>query len=362
MATSDNGPSVEDYAPLLGKYLHAHDEEALYRASLLSRTCIESGLGPEDIIALHFEGLERAMQGLSYREQARASADAHQFLLEVMIAYGVQFKDYLELKLAETLRDAETRSARERERAQEAERLERERQDILAVIAHELGTPLTAARGNIDMATRSLSRGRLDSVPRYLGTAQEAIERLSRLSADLVESSRGERHEIELSAQPLTPIVTKACAWAYPSAAAKEIALVHEPGELSLDALANADALLSILGNLLSNAIRYTPSGGTVRVCQGCDEVSVWVEVSDTGIGMAPEVRERIFEKFYRGPEARQVATRGLGLGLALVQQLAAAHDGSVEVASVAGAGSTFRLRLPLPPGTGTEGDHGTGE
>ncbi|MCA1668522.1 MAG: hypothetical protein LC793_14240 [Thermomicrobia bacterium] len=356
MAMGDTGPSVEEYAPLLGKYLHMHDEEALYQASLLSRTCIESGLGPEDIIALHFEGLERAMKGLSYREQARASADAHQFLLEVMIAYGVQFKDYLELKLAETLRDAEARSARERERAQEAERLEREREDILAVIAHELGTPLTAARGNIDMATRSLSHGRLDSVPRFLGTAQEAIERLSRLSADLVESSRSGRHELELSVQPLGPVVARACAWAYPSAAAKEVALVHEPGEAPVDGRVNADALLSILGNLLSNAVRYTPSGGTVRVRQGCDAGAAWVEISDTGIGMAPEVRERIFEKFYRGPEARQVATRGLGLGLALVQQLVAAHNGSVEVESVAGAGSTFRLRLPRPIGKGIEG------
>jgi signal transduction histidine kinase len=357
----ENSPSVEDYGPSLATYLHAHDEEALYRASLLSRTCIESGLGPEDIIALHFEALERATEGMSYRDQARASADAHQFLLEVMIAYGVQFKDYLELKLAESLRDAEGRAARERERAMQAERLEREKEDILAMIAHEMGTPLTAALGNIDLAARSLSRGRLEALPRYLDTAQEAIERLSRLSGDLVEASRGDLQPLVLSPLELRPVVAKACAWAAPTAAAKGIELVEELPDAPLRVRANADALLSVLGNLLSNAIRYTPSGGTVHLRGGRDADSVWVEVADTGMGMTPEVRERIFEKFYRGPEARSIAARGLGLGLTLVQQLVAAHGGTVEVESVAGEGSTFRVRLPHGDDKGREadGEHG---
>lgn len=351
-------PSVEDYAPTLAVYLRAHEEETLYRASLLSRTCIESGLGPEDLIALHCEALESAMEGMSYHEQARASVDAHQFLLEVMIAYGVQFKEYLELKLADSLRDAESRAARDRERAMEAERLDRERQDLLDVIAHEMSTPLTAARGNIELATRSLSRGTLDAVPRYLGSAQEALERLSRLSADLVETSRGEAQELDLTPQELDAIVAKACAWAYPTAAAKGIAIVPEPARVPVRAHANADALLSVLGNLLSNAIRYTPSGGEVRVRQGRDADTAWVDVIDTGMGMAPEVQARIFEKFYRGPEARSVAARGLGLGLALVRQLVAAHGGRVDVASVPGEGSTFRVSLPLAdePGGGTHG------
>lgn len=355
-------PSVEDYGPSLATYLHAHDEEALYRASLLSRTCIESGLGPEDIIALHFEALERATETMSYRDQARASADAHQFLLEVMIAYGVQFKEYLELKLAESLRDAEGRAARERERSMEAERLEREKEDILQVIAHEMGTPLTAALGNIDMATRSLTHGRLEAVPRYLDTAQEAIQRLSRLSGDLVEASRGEPQILTLSAQELHPIVAKACAWAFPAAAAKGIELIEEPPEASYVVRANADALLSILGNLLSNAIRYTPSGGVVRMREGCDASSSWIEITDTGMGMAPEVQQRIFEKFYRGPDARSVAARGLGLGLTLVGQLVAAHGGSVEVESVQGEGSTFCVRLPLPDDAEQGGEYGVSE
>src|SRR5579859_5530569 len=95
------GLSPSDYGEVLGSYMRTHSEEALYRASRLSQVCIESGLGPEDIIALHFEALDPLLNSLPYREQARANGDAQQFLLEVMIAYGVKYKEYLELKLSE---------------------------------------------------------------------------------------------------------------------------------------------------------------------------------------------------------------------------------------------------------------------
>src|SRR5437763_211051 len=114
--------SVADYEGILDTYLRLHSEDALYQASVLSQACIESGLGPEDIIALHFDALSQLLKGRSYYDQARASGDAQQFLLEIMIAYGVKFKEFLELKLQETLRDAESRAGRERERAMEAER------------------------------------------------------------------------------------------------------------------------------------------------------------------------------------------------------------------------------------------------
>ncbi len=180
MAEIDTGPvlSADDYAAALAEYLHDHSERALYRASLLSQHFIESGLGPEDIIALHFESLDQALEGCSYREQARMSGDAQQFLLEIMIAYGVKYKEYLELKLTEAMRDSEARAARDRERIHEAERLEQERGDLLQLVAHELRTPITAAAGHLQLAERHLGRGQFDSLPQYLGSAREAVARL----------------------------------------------------------------------------------------------------------------------------------------------------------------------------------------
>jgi len=155
----ESAPTIDDYAATLALYLETRSEESLYRASLLSQSFIEAGLGPEDITALHYEALDKAMHGYPPRELTRVVGDAHQFLLEIMIAYGVKYKEYLELKLREGLRDAEALARLERERVLELERVQRERTEILAGIAHELRTPLTAAIGHIDLASRVLSRG-----------------------------------------------------------------------------------------------------------------------------------------------------------------------------------------------------------
>lgn len=346
MSNSDLSPA--DYGGILGSYLRTHSEEALYQASRLSQICIESGLGPEDIIALHFEALDPLLNSLPYREQARANGDAQQFLLEVMIAYGVKYKEYLELKLSQSLHDADSRAVRERERATEAERLQREKDEILAVIAHELRTPITAAKGNIELAYRVLRRGEYEPVPRLLGSAREAIERLSRLSADLVEASRGRAPRIELAPLDLGSAIVQACDWAQPAAASKGVTLSYEHEGMPLTVHANSDALLSVFGNLLSNSVRYTAPGGWVRVTSGRSGAEAWVAVRDNGIGMAPDVRARVFEKFYRGPEARIMEATGLGLGLALVQQMIDALGGRVELDSTEGQGSTFQVILPL--------------
>jgi signal transduction histidine kinase len=349
------------YDAVLAEYLRSGSEDSLYRASLLSQGCIESGLGPEDIIALHFESLDKVLEGRSPLARARANSEAQQFLLEVMIAYGVKYREYLEIRLREGLRDAESRADLERERALDAERLEQERADILATIAHELRTPLTAAMGQLEMATRSLTRGQIERLPPLLGSAREAMQRLSRLSADLVEVSRGQGVALNYGPQRLDELVAQACTWADAAAQAGEVRLIWDPTPMQVPVHADSDALLSILGNLLANAIRYTPSGGQVAVHYGTDGANAWVAVEDTGIGMTPEVQARIFEKFYRGQEARTLEAQGLGLGLALVQQLVQAHGGEITVLSAPGQGSTFRVTLPQHPDTTQEAQHGAG-
>jgi signal transduction histidine kinase len=271
----------------------------------------------------------------SYRERALAVGDAHQFLLE------------------------EAQVIQDRERALDAQRMERERSEALGLIAHELRQPLTAAIGNLDLAELSLSAGHVERLSPLLGSTRRALDRLSRLSADLVEASRGESPEIVFTDLNLAEVIAQACSWAQPTAETKGIKLrwsvasdMRTPG--------NADALLSVFGNLLSNAVRYTPSGGRISVQCEADDEWTRVEVEDTGIGMAPEEVERIFDKFYRSPEARATEARGLGLGLSLVQQLVEAHDGRVEVESKPGAGSTFRVLLPRGARPGSEDAKGS--
>jgi signal transduction histidine kinase len=166
----------------------------------------------------------------------------------------------------------------------------------------------------------------------------------------------GEPPVLTLVPHDLCEVVGEACAWAESAAAEKGLALVRDNVLPSISVVGDADALLSVFGNLLANAIRYTPAGGRITVRCGADDGEAWTTISDTGIGMAPEIQERIFEKFYRAREARDVEAQGLGLGLSLVQELVQAHGGRVEVQSAPGAGSIFRVVLPRGEATTGEG------
>jgi signal transduction histidine kinase len=335
---------LDRYGDVLAGYLQDPGEQALYDASLLSQDLVQLGVGPEEIVALHMEAMEQALEGFTPREQARCVGHAHQFLLEVMIAYGLTYREYLEFKV--------------RERDSAAAQVVQERTELLATVAHEMRTPLTAALGTLDLAQRDLSQGRTDRVAPWLGTARDALHRLSRLTADIARASLGEPPVLTYAPHDLCEVVAEACAWAEGAVAEKGLTLVRDNEVPSAPIVGDADALLSVFGNLLANAIRYTPAGGSITVTCGHTDGEAWMIVADTGIGMTPEVQERIFEKFYRAREARDVEAQGLGLGLALVQELVQAHGGRVEVKSAPGQGSTFRVLLPQGTNAPEEGVH----
>ena len=128
---------LDRYGEVLADYLKSPGEQALYEASLLSRDLVHQGVGPEEIIALHVEALEQSLESYTPREQARCVGHAHQFLLEVMISYGLTYREYLEMKV--------------RERDSAAARAVEERTELLATVAHEMRTgeqgALLAERG-----------------------------------------------------------------------------------------------------------------------------------------------------------------------------------------------------------------------
>jgi signal transduction histidine kinase len=312
----------------------------------LSQRCIDAGLGPEDIVALHCEALDQVLAGAPPRSRLRASDDASQFLLEMMIGYGVRYREYVELKLTQSLRDAEARAELERHRALDAERAQRDKSELLTVVAHELRTPLTAVKGSIDLAQRDAARGRTERVPRLLGTAQEAISRLSRLTADLVEAGRTSLASLERTPVNLAGVVTQACSWAQPSAALKDITLTQAAPLKPLMISGNPDALLSVFGNLLSNAVRYTPSGGVVTVRADRRPGDLLVSIANTGEPIPPDDLGRVFERFYRVEKSRDRARGGAGIGLAIVKQLVEAGGGQVGAESADGL-TRFWFTLP---------------
>lgn len=331
----DSTPSVLSYADALLDFCRTHSEESLYHASMLSRDLIGRGLGPDEIVAMHFDAVQAVAADESFTppERVRVLNDAHQFLLEIMIGYGAQYKEYLDLRLEAALRRAET-----------AERSEREKLEILAMIAHELGNPLTIALGNMQLASRYLDAQDLTNLRSLVSDSREALDRLASLTRQILAASQGESSdEIPLNVVDLADVLRRQTTWAQRVAAEQGIQLKLDPNSGPVKVVGNNEALSSILGNLLSNAFRYTPSGGQVTVRCARNEDEGLLEVHDTGIGMTPEDQARIFEKFYRGSGARQMDSRGLGMGLVITSRLAAALGGRIEVESRLGVGSTFR-------------------
>ncbi|MCA9133277.1 MAG: sensor histidine kinase, partial [Planctomycetales bacterium] len=131
------------------------------------------------------------------------------------------------------------------------------------------------------------------------------------------------------------------------AAESQEIDLTYKCLDAELSVCGDYEELLTVLNNLVSNAIRYTPQGGRVCLQSYADADQAVIEVSDTGLGIAPEHQTRIFERFYRVDRARSRELGGTGLGLSIVKHLTQSMGGQVEVESQIGVGSTFRIKLP---------------
>ncbi|NJP33767.1 sensor histidine kinase [Micromonospora thermarum] len=242
--------------------------------------------------------------------------------------------------------------ARQRER-----RIEQGRRDLVAWVSHDLRTPLAGLR-----AMAEALEDRVVDDPATVGEYHRRIrvetDRMTRLVDDLFELSRinAGALRLTLSAVPLGDVVSDALAGAAPLAAARRVRLeAADSGWPTV--LASEPELARVVGNLLLNAVRYTPSDGTVRVDAGCDTDSAWLAVADTCGGIPEEDLPRVFDVAFRGEPARTPrpgdgAPAGSGgLGLAIVRGLVEAHGGRVQVRNIT-EGCRFEVRLPLA-GTG---------
>jgi signal transduction histidine kinase len=173
---------------------------------------------------------------------------------------------------------------------------------------------------------------------------------MARLLDDLLDGSRVTRGKIELQKKPLrlADVLAHALEIAIPLVEARRHTLhvAYPPDDLLVEG--DLDRLAHVVGNLLSNAARYTPEGGAVGVTLARDGADAVVTVSDTGIGIAPEELDRVFVRFWRADAARSRATGGLGVGLAMVREIVDRHGGQVSVSSSPGQGTTFTVRIPL--------------
>ena len=229
--------------------------------------------------------------------------------------------------------------------AQEANRM---KDEFLATLSHELRTPLNAIVGWAHV----LRGGPLDKavVARAVDTIDRNARTQTQLISDILDVSRIVTGKLRLSVGPveLPMVAESALEAAGPAAAAKEIRIEAEIDPLAGPVSGDGDRLQQVIGNLLTNAIKFTPKGGRVKLRVSRLESEVEIAVEDTGVGIAPEYLPRLFERF-RHPDASTTRPHaGIGLGLAIVRHLVELHGGRVEAASGGrNQGATFRVTLP---------------
>lgn len=227
-----------------------------------------------------------------------------------------------------------------------AERATRARDDVLGIVAHDLRSPLNA----IQLATKTLERQSIvmehPRAHQAVGMLSASLARAHRLIADLLDVSRIDAGALSVVHEPVevAPAI-RAVRAAHEMAAAEAKIALHDHVAPDLPAIAgDHDRIVQVLDNLVGNALRYTPAGGSITISAVPRDGEVVVSVSDTGAGIEPDDLRHIFDRFWQSDRTRR---NGAGLGLAICKGIVEAHGGRLWVQSVPGAGTTFHFTLP---------------
>ena len=221
------------------------------------------------------------------------------------------------------------------------------RKEFVANVSHELRTPITNIRSYAETLAENPDLPP-DTTASFLGVILSESDRMTHIVQDLLTLSRFDsgHSELNLTTFPFAGLLEESCQAMRIEAQRRGHTLRLE-GTGGLPAIrADRERISQVVMNVLSNAIKYTPDGGRIVLTAGCTTDRVWLEVADNGIGIPPEDRDRIFERFYRVDKARSRESGGTGLGLSIAQEIVRQHQGSLTLVDRPGPGTTLRLEL----------------
>lgn len=225
--------------------------------------------------------------------------------------------------------------------------------DFVSTVSHEMRTPLTSVKGYLELMLEE-EESLADKQRHHLLVIKNNVDRLVNLLNQVLEMSRIASSSLPLNPQILdvASLLSELREALSPEFEAAGVALEVEILALDSSLVCDRDCLTRILANLLSNACKYTPSGGRTLVRAWPSRGFMVLEVADNGVGIPDEEQPRLFSKFFRGTSSRLRGSRGSGLGLAITKSLVELMGGEISFASKAGYGSTFTVQLPLgiPP------------
>jgi two-component system, OmpR family, sensor histidine kinase VicK len=230
----------------------------------------------------------------------------------------------------------------------EKERIEQERREFVANVSHELRTPLTSMKSYLE----ALSDGAVhdpDIAPQFLNVTSNETDRMIRLVNDLLQLSRMDNREAQLEMGEIQApqLVDHVIDRFEMSTKNQDIQFKRKIPEDDVTVEGDRDKLTQLLDNIISNAVKYSPEGGTINVSLKPERERVVISVKDEGVGIPKENIPHVFDRFYRVDKARSRNLGGTGLGLAIAKEIAAAHGGNIWVSSDWGKGTTFSFSLP---------------
>jgi PAS domain S-box-containing protein len=292
---------------------------------------------PTELREAHQEGLARCLSGKSGRllgqrvELEGMRKDGSRLPVEIAVA-AIHVED--PPVFTAYIRDITERHA-----------MERLKDELVSTVSHELRTPLASLRGFVELLlTREYPR---EEQHKFLRILDCEILRLTQLISDFLDVQRLEAGigRCKLEVQDVRPVLRSTLEVASGGGSAHEFEV--DLPETPLFASIDGERLRQALINLLGNAVKFSPDGGTVVLRAAAENGSVVIAVRDTGIGMSPETLDKLFSKFFRADDAATRQIQGTGLGLALVKEIVNEHGGKVRVESEHGKGSTFFIELP---------------
>jgi PAS domain S-box-containing protein len=233
------------------------------------------------------------------------------------------------------------------EARRKVEDLSRLKDEFLSIASHELRTPVTSIKGYTQLAKTLIRENDLGTSEEYLDIALDQIDRMSRLILELLDVSRIETGRLEIRRDPiLWPNFVRDVVHRHHTAVSDRRFHVNVPDEKKI-VNGDRDRLEQVLGNLLENAVKYSPDGSEIFVNVEDKGENIVTSVSDRGIGIPPDELQQVFERFHRGRQVSSTNYGGLGLGLYITKQIIERHAGSIWVESREGHGTTFYFTLP---------------
>jgi signal transduction histidine kinase len=238
--------------------------------------------------------------------------------------------------------------AQERKLTATLRELDRQKDELVSIVTHELLSPLTSVQGYVEILLEGAGGELTEEQARLLGVVDRNARRLKRTIDDLLFLSRAEAGQLSYDHAPLDlrRLLDEQLDVFTLRATAQGIALNAELSDARL--VGDELRLSQLIENLLSNAIKFTPEGGEVSVSLAADPCGIALSVSDTGIGIPVAEQHSLFGRFYRASSARDHAIPGTGLGLAISKAIVDAHGGTISCASLPGRGTTFAVALPV--------------